>query len=485
MLRSLSTQVRHTLRRLEVGTRAVHPETARALAERRASVPPGIQGPAQLLGRHTLGCEGTQGVFPACNFTCTPCYHSADANKVRVDGAHTVREVTAQMQLLRRVHGRTGHAQLIGGEVSLLPPDAHAEALLAMRAAGREPMSMTHGDFDESYLRALVTGADGRLRLRRVSFAVHMDSLMRGRRGIPRPRSEGELGEARAAFVAMLRRLRRELGLRFYVAHNMTVTPQNLGEVSEVVRQVTGMGYHMLSFQPAASVGDPRRWSDGMTTVSIQDVWTRIETGVGHRVPWQALQFGHPQCNRTAMGLQVNGRWVPWLEPEDQTDLALRDLILNVAAGIRLNDGTPALVAMRLARLAVRHPALVVAAGRWAQRLVARSGGMRTLLVAAARGRVHPLTIVVHSFMDAQLVRRAWTATQAGETSDDAEVAIAQERLAGCFYTMAHPQDGSLVPACVQHSVLDPEQNRRLRVELPMPSRRQGCGEATRRVTGA
>ena len=62
------------------------------------------------------------------------------------------------------------------------------------------------------------------------------------------------------------------------------------------------MGYQMLSFQPAASVGDDRRWSQGMSTVSIDDVWERIQQGMRRPVPWQAMQFGHPACNRTAYG---------------------------------------------------------------------------------------------------------------------------------------------------------------------------------------
>jgi hypothetical protein len=54
---------------------------------------------------------------------------------------HTVRHVGAQMALLRERRGPRAHAQLIGGEVSLLSPDDHAEALLAMRRHGREPIS--------------------------------------------------------------------------------------------------------------------------------------------------------------------------------------------------------------------------------------------------------------------------------------------------------------------------------------------------------
>ncbi|MFZ2173823.1 MAG: hypothetical protein WAW17_07255 [Rhodococcus sp. (in: high G+C Gram-positive bacteria)] len=251
------------VRRVERATRPVDPRTRAALDKRWAELPEGVRTPAQTLGRHAVGCEGTHGVFPKCNLTCTPCYHSADANKVRVDGGHTVREIRAQMALLESQRGPRAHAQLIGGEVSLLAPEDHAAALTVMREYGREPMSFTHGDFDYDYLRAVVLDSAGRPRFRRVSFAAHFDSLMRGRRGIPRPRREADLGDHRRRFAEMFTRLRDEYGVSSYLAHNMTVTPENLDEVSEVVREVVGMGYSMLAFQPAAFVGDSRRWREG------------------------------------------------------------------------------------------------------------------------------------------------------------------------------------------------------------------------------
>jgi hypothetical protein len=47
-----------------------------------------------------------------------PCYHSRDANKVRVDGAHTVQQVEAQMQLPRerRGSGRRSNAVAARGQ---------------------------------------------------------------------------------------------------------------------------------------------------------------------------------------------------------------------------------------------------------------------------------------------------------------------------------------------------------------------------------
>ena len=453
-------------------TEPVHPETLAAMRRRWSELPTTARTAPQTLGRIGVGCEGTHGVFPKCNLTCSPCYHSADANKVRTDGAHTLKQVTRQMALLRERRGPRAHAQLIGGEVSLLSPDDHAASLLAMRAAGREPMSMSHGDFDEDYLRALVTQADGGLRLPRVSFAAHFDSLMRGRRGIPRPRTERELDPHRAAFVSMFDRVKQQTGLRYFLAHNMTVTRANRDQVTGVVAAVRHMGYSMMSFQPAARVGDPRRWGVDEQSVSIDEVWEQIETGMGQPVAWQALQFGDSRCNRSAFGVVVGDTWVPLLDPAVAADLDFRDGVFARVPGVSLSGDQPWVTIAKVFRLALREPRLAAMALRWSRRFVRRAGGVPTLTRAAARRDVRGLTFVVHAFMDASTVIPAWRAMRAGELAADAETWATQERLQACVYTMAHPDTGELVPACVQHSVLDPEENKQLLTLLPMPGRR-------------
>jgi hypothetical protein len=94
---TLAARITTAVRHIEQLTRAIDPEKRRALDDRWADLPIGVRTPAQLVGRHAVGCEGTHGVFPKCNLTCSPCYHSSDANKVLVDGDHTVREVDRQM----------------------------------------------------------------------------------------------------------------------------------------------------------------------------------------------------------------------------------------------------------------------------------------------------------------------------------------------------------------------------------------------------
>ncbi|MEO7261735.1 MAG: radical SAM domain-containing protein, partial [Jatrophihabitantaceae bacterium] len=297
--------LRDRLGEVERLTRPVDEDTATALDARWRGLPEHVRTPSQALGQHAVGCEGTHGVFPKCNLACTPCYHSRDANRVAVSGSHTQNEVRAQMGLLRRVRGPRAHAQLIGGEVSLLPPDDHAATLQIMREHGREPMSMSHGDFDYDYLTALVLGPDGTPRLDRVSFAGHFDSLMFGRRGIEQPAGEAALNPYRQRFTAMFARLRREHGVMFFLAHSMTVSPLNVDQIAQVIRDCHAYGFGLFSFQPAAFIGDDRRWHEGYRDTTADAVWAQVEAGAGTRLPFRALQVGDERCNRTTYGFYI------------------------------------------------------------------------------------------------------------------------------------------------------------------------------------
>ncbi len=459
---SLMQSTRERVRRLMAATRPVHPETAAALARRWAELPLHVRTSSQLLGRHTTGCEGTHGVFPRCNLACTPCYHAKEAQRIRIDGPHTLREVERQMEHLRRVRGPGQHAQLIGGEVTLLGAEDHARALEVMQRHDRKPASMTHGDFDYGYLRDLAVRPDGRRRFDFLRFAAHFDSNMLGRRGVPRPRSESDLDEHRRRFVGHFERLRRDHGVRFDLAHNMTVTPKNLDQVASVARTGMGLQFGMMSFQPAARLGNPRRWREDFSAVGIDDVWREIERGAGTRLPWRHLQVGDPRCNRTAYGILAGGKWTPLLQDDDGRDLAVRDRFLDVFGGMDF-DRPRAPLAAAVGRVVMRHPSVIPVAAAWGVRM-ARRVGWRRLITGRPRG----FTFVAHAFMDADVVESAWTAMERGETASDPAVRAAQERLRACSYAMAHPDDGRLVPACVQHSILDRSENAALLQALPV-----------------
>ncbi len=450
--------LRERLRALELRTRPQDPDLVDALARRWDELPAHVKTRNQMLGRRTAGCEGTHGVFPRCDLACTPCYHSREANRVRTDGAHTAREVDAQMALLRELRGPGQNAQLIGGEVTLLDADDHAAALQAMRRHGRKPMSMSHGDFDYAYLEALALGpATGTPRFEHLSFAGHFDSMMFGRRGIKRARSEAELHPYREAFCAMFQRLEREHGVTHYLAHNMTVTPRNIAEVADVVRTCRDMGFRMLSFQPAAFVGNTARWKEQYREFTTDQLWNEIETGAGGRLHWNALQIGDPRCNRTAYGAYARGRYVPLLDEDDERDLRWVEEFVAAFGGMDFAV-PPRLLAARATRALGSRPSSLPSLAGWLGRFVRRAGGVRAVLTDRPRA----MTYVMHAFMDAKDVRPAWELLQRGELSDDPGIRATQERLQACSYAMAHPEDRTLVPACAQHSVLDPVENARL-----------------------
>lgn len=453
------------LRDVEITTRHLDPVRQAVLAARWESLPPHVRTPAQIVGRRSVGCEGTHGVFPQCDFTCTPCYHSADANRVRVDGPHTIREIDRQMRYLMSKRGPVSHAQLIGGEVSLLEPNGHAAAIDIMRSFGRMPMSFSHGDFSEEYLHQVTLHPDGTPRHRDVSWAVHIDTTMRGRSGAPKPKTERELDPFRQQVCDMFERLRRDHGIRSYLAHNMTVTPGNLGQVAEMLASCKGMGFRMFSFQPAAYVGNERRWEPGFREVTDDLVWAEIERGIGRSVPFGMIQFGDVRCNRTSWGVLVGGRFVPVLEEGDPADERARDALYDTFPGNWMGV-PPGVKVAKFIRSVARRPSVVPIALSWVARLVRRAGGIR-----AFRGGVQPITIVMHSFIDARDVAPAWELLQQGIRSEEPAIRAAQERLEACVYTMAHPDDDELVPACVQHSILDPQENRQLVQLLPVRRR--------------
>jgi hypothetical protein len=74
----------------------------------------------------------------------------------------------------------------------------------------------------------------------------------------------------------------------------------------------------------------------------------------------------------------------------------------------------------------------------------------------------------MHRFMDQADVAPAWELLERGRLSDDPRIRETQDRLLACSYHMAHPETGRLVPACAQHAVFDPEENRRLAALLPL-----------------
>jgi hypothetical protein len=177
-------------------------------------------------------------------------------------------------------------------------------------------MSFSHGDFDYDYLERVAVRPEGQRRFARISFAVHIDSTMKGRRGMRRVPNEEALDAARRRGAEMFERLRREHGVRSFLAHNVTVTPANVDQIPGIIQRSQRLGFGMFSFQPAAFVGDERRWRDDYASLDPDNVWSKIEEGAGVRLPYEILQVGDTRCNRTAWGFYVGDQWFSFFNDE-------------------------------------------------------------------------------------------------------------------------------------------------------------------------
>ena len=153
---------------------------------------------------------------------------------------------------------------------------------------------------------------------------------------------------------------------------------------------------------------------------------------------------------------------MPLLDEDDPRDAEVLDDFVTAFGGMDFVAPLPVLA--RPVRGLRAPPAVIEERLGWARRFAARAGGVRALV----RDRPRAITYVMHAFMDADKVKPAWELLQRGEMSDEPAIRETQERLQACSYAMAHPESGELVPACAQHSVLDPAENLRLTEELPL-----------------
>jgi hypothetical protein len=156
----------------------------------------------------------------------------------------------------------------------------------------------------------------------------------------------------------------------------------------------------------------------------------------------------------------------------------LRDVVMTEFGSVVLR---PYQITLKILRFAVTKFWLVPIFVAWSFRFARRAGGLHRIL----RWRVRVLTFVMHRFMDATETKKAWDLMESGVTADDPRAAAAGpqiletiERLSACSYAMAHPDEGRVVPACVQHSVYDPQENVELKKKMPLGSPARPASEA-------
>ncbi|MEE8116968.1 MAG: radical SAM protein [Gemmatimonadales bacterium] len=385
-------------------------ETHRRLELSWARVPRRLRTRQQMLGRSSNGCGATIGVMPRCDFRCTGCYLSTDAN--RVPGL-SLDDVKRQLDRLRAHLGERGNLQLTDGEVLLRPEQEVIEIVRYARGIGLEPMLMTHGDGlrkRPGLLERLMIEAG----LEEVG--IHVDTTQRGRAGSAYrlATDENELEPLRDEFAALLRCARERTGRPMRAAALMTITRDNLAGVPGVIHWVQRNAdvFRMISFQPVAIVGRTRR---GLGTIRADDLWEKIFEALApsgypvDRLRGARMWLGHPDCNQHLVGLVsrqhgARPRFHPIRAPDDPVDTEVVDTILDRFGRVSFKgDGLPEKVA-RIAGLAVRAPALAATragpfARHWLRRFDVERPWRFVGRLVTGRASVHQLTIVSHHFM--------------------------------------------------------------------------------------
>jgi Radical SAM superfamily len=420
-------------------------EKRRLLAERWRALDPRWRTPLQGFGRQATGCGATLGLAPRCDFDCRGCYLGAGANAVP---PLPRAEVLAQLDRLRAWLGPKGNVQITDGEVTLLPAEELIAVVRHARAIGLSPMVMTHGDSFRrrpELLTRLV--AEGGLR----EVAIHVDATQRGRRGVREGASEEELMPLREEFAALVRRVRRETGVRLRAATTLTVARGNLAGVGAVIAWCLANrdAFGLVSLQPLAQVGRTRL-REG---VGVEELWRTVATALapfgaplgeplgvraaGRRGP---LAFGHPDCSRVEPFLVVQRkggppRPLPLVRPGHAGDEALAsDFFARGLGGLNFRDDSPAERACRTVGALARHPRWFAGPlRRWAAERAAEAGTTLPRLawaLATGAARLDSFTVVSHHFMSP-----AELATETG-----------RERLAACVFRLA--VDGEMVPMC-------------------------------------
>jgi 7,8-dihydro-6-hydroxymethylpterin dimethyltransferase len=373
---------------------------------RKALQAHGLFGLNQTAGRRwPIGCVSLE-VTQRCNLDCTLCYLSEHSEAVK---DFPLEEIFRRIDAIHARYGPTTDVQISGGDPTLRNHDELVLITQRIHSLGMRSSLFTNGI---KASRALL------IRLRDAGLsdvAFHVD-LTQERKGFD---TEEQLNALRLEYID------RAAGLGLSVFFNTTVYANNFAELPMLARFFAQQSQvvQLASFQMQADTG--RGVLGGHAGALTQEaVMRQIESGCATPLNWDALQGGHPKCNRYATGL------VWGLGP--QTGIA--DLFfdgrfiaraMRETAGLVVSRGRPWAAAWTWTKAVLVRPMLLLAGLQWAVRLM---WSLRSRWLELARGAssLRKVSFFIHNFMDAKQ--------------------LDQERLDTCVF-MAAAGDG-FVPMC-------------------------------------
>lgn len=335
----------------------------------------GVWHDRQILGRrYPIGCVALE-VTQRCNLDCTLCYLSENSELVK---DIPIEEVFRRIDLIKDHYGPGTDVQITGGDPTLRDADELVQIVKRVKMLGMNPTLMTNG------LKATRPLLERLIEVGLKDVAFHVD-LTQERKPY---KTEIELNKVRRMYIDRVR------GLPVHIIFNTTVFKGNFHEIPELIRFFREHSdiVQFASFQLQADTGrgELRKRDD---VISMETVWDQIEKGAEVKLPFEAIQIGHGDCNRYSVSLTANGKMYPLLDSPDFVEE-----FMHASEGLVLDRTNKWNFAKNLGGWMIKNPKL------------AQKGILKVALpkvfkmskdLIASKGKMGKLTFFVHNFMDA------------------------------------------------------------------------------------
>jgi 7,8-dihydro-6-hydroxymethylpterin dimethyltransferase len=331
--------------------------------------------PNQVLGRReTIGCVALE-ITQRCNLDCTLCYLSENSENTK---DVPIAKLKQRIDKIYETYGVNTAVQITGGDPTMRNRKELIEIVRYCRSKGLVPALFTNGILAS---RRLLTDL-ANVGLSDVAF--HVD-LTQERKGY---QTERELNQVRQEYIERAR------GLPITVIFNTTVHDENMAELPELVDFFVKNSdvVRMVSFQMQADTGRGELRKRG-EAITLKTVRNKINRGAKHQLAWDAIMFGHQECNRYAPTFIVNGKVYNVIDDEQLFTDFLEDF-KHVTIDRR---DSIAIIAWHHLKICMKHP-------KWLARGL--KYGASKLWEAKwdlirARGRFNKVSFFIHNFMDA------------------------------------------------------------------------------------
>ena len=327
----------------------------------------------QMGSRWPIACVALE-VTQRCNLDCTLCYLSEHSQAIR---DLPLEEVMRRIDEIHRYYGPGTDVQITGGDPTLRDADELETIVARIASLGMRSTLMTNGIRASRVLLQRLAAAG----LMDVAFHVDTTQELKGYD------SEVALNEVREKYLARVR------DLPLSVMFNTTL---HQGNYHEVPALVAFFGRHAarlrtVSFQLQAETGRGTL-AQRTDAITLDNTLARIEQGLGVRLNFDAVQAGHPQCNRYGMALFVDGQAEDFYD-----DGELFGRLLRRSRAVRWDRNHPWRSAGGFIRWLGGQPRLATSLVKWG---AGRLWQHRAALWRS-RGKVTTLSFFVHNFMDA------------------------------------------------------------------------------------